>query len=420
MNDYSETLVRYHAPAAQRTVVFTQRLKALAPLELVVVNGPHYGHRFPVNPGRQRYGRATESELCFDHPTVSLRHGAIDYTEAGEVTVYDLSSLNGIFVDGRGAPVLQLKVGRTIQIGALLLKLIPTGSSPYPIGRRKWWRLLFLLIAAGALLAVSACATASHGMIRQALRDDLQAAEQLIQSGRYRQAVDDLSLMLEWAPKNSELYWLRGLAYQKWGRFREAATDYHQLLQEEPHSFKAHYNLGMILAFQLADPKQALTHFDQFLSLKPQHAEAVHVARVMTALDDGEDETVGLAVATQELIQKAAAADTLEDKSTWLRQGIQAAPDSPIFYYGLGQAYESFQKDKQAIAAYRKALACRPTCAPCHRSLGNLLLQNKDLSSSRIHLLKADLFSFKETQLSNTSIEARDDVSSDSVEIAPR
>ncbi len=121
------------------TVVFNLHQEILPPLELVIVQGPDEGRPFPVRPGRQTYGRSRENAIVLDDPTVSQKHGVIEYGKKGEVTVYDTASLNGISLSGKKEPVIPLKVGKKIQIGAVYLEL---RSQPAATRRPNWRRVI--------------------------------------------------------------------------------------------------------------------------------------------------------------------------------------------------------------------------------------------------------------------------------------
>ena len=75
--------------------------------ELVVVNGLDAGRRFPLRPGTVVVGRAPGCEVVLPDTTLSRRHVALTLSADGEITVDDLESHNGTWVDGEAvtAPV---------------------------------------------------------------------------------------------------------------------------------------------------------------------------------------------------------------------------------------------------------------------------------------------------------------------------
>ncbi len=244
-------------------------------------------------------------------------------------------------------------------------------------------------------LLMFGCAHGGGPALKWAFDDELQEAKKMIQSGNRRQAVDELSMLLEMNPKNHEARLLRAMAYQNLDEFDLAIQDYEAILKADPKAAKAHYNLGMIYAFQRSDPARALAHFDQFLSCEPDHPRGVEVAKIMTAIDrrgDREGPT------HPELMQQATAAVEPGKKREILREWAGLDPLSPVPLYLIGKTFEYEGREEDAIRSYQEALQCRPTCAPCHLALGKLLVQRRAASQGRLHLKKAALFEAGETE----------------------
>jgi DNA segregation ATPase FtsK/SpoIIIE, S-DNA-T family len=102
--------------------------------ELVVVGGLGAGRRFPLVPGTVVLGRASGCDIELDHPTVSKRHAQLMIGTAGDVTVSDLGSHNGTWVDG--LPVVKpipLDAGVPVRLGALELELRPVEDGDRPV-----------------------------------------------------------------------------------------------------------------------------------------------------------------------------------------------------------------------------------------------------------------------------------------------
>jgi DNA-binding CsgD family transcriptional regulator len=83
-----------------------------------VVSGARQGERVVLEPGRTRIGREGSLELCLDEDGVSRRHGEIHVDEHGLVSIVDLDSTNGTFVNGARAARMPLREGDSIQIGS--------------------------------------------------------------------------------------------------------------------------------------------------------------------------------------------------------------------------------------------------------------------------------------------------------------
>ncbi|MGC8666514.1 MAG: FHA domain-containing protein [Chthonomonadales bacterium] len=97
-------------------------------LELVEAGG---GRRFRVRPGANMVGREMGEILLMDS-TVSRRHAQITLSQ-GEVTVTDLNSTNGTFVDGRRIPpgeATGVALGAALRFGNVVLTLVEPGAEP--------------------------------------------------------------------------------------------------------------------------------------------------------------------------------------------------------------------------------------------------------------------------------------------------
>jgi DNA segregation ATPase FtsK/SpoIIIE, S-DNA-T family len=103
--------------------------------ELVVVNGLDAGRRLPLRPGTVVVGRAPGCEIVLPDTTLSRRHVALTLGADGEVTVDDLKSHNGTWVDGEAvtAPVT-LAPGSSLRVGALELEVRPVDDHDRPLG----------------------------------------------------------------------------------------------------------------------------------------------------------------------------------------------------------------------------------------------------------------------------------------------
>jgi S-DNA-T family DNA segregation ATPase FtsK/SpoIIIE len=90
------------------------------PLSLVVHTGPAAGTVVPIGRGTLRLGRSPGGPgrcLTLPDPELSRDHALIEVTDAA-VTVTDLDSSNGVWVDGRRVQRAELCVGRPFRLGA--------------------------------------------------------------------------------------------------------------------------------------------------------------------------------------------------------------------------------------------------------------------------------------------------------------
>jgi hypothetical protein len=83
---------------------------------LVVRRGPEVGERFYLDRGRLSIGRDPVSDIFLNDITVSREHAVL--TKSGsEVSIEDVGSLNGVYVNGASVTRVRLRNGDQVQIG---------------------------------------------------------------------------------------------------------------------------------------------------------------------------------------------------------------------------------------------------------------------------------------------------------------
>ena len=132
----SATAAAAAAPAAETAAAPAAAAGSTARAKLQVVRGGRKGQEFPLEDGNNLVGRwdpetgaFPEVDLDQDDPEakISRKHALIRF-EAGKITVEDIGSLNGTYVNRQprlmpGNPV-ELKTGDEIIIGKTFLKLV--------------------------------------------------------------------------------------------------------------------------------------------------------------------------------------------------------------------------------------------------------------------------------------------------------
>lgn len=90
---------------------------------LIIIGPIDEGNEFELKEGIYLLGRDPESSIFLNDVTVSRRHAEIRI-KAGKITIRDLGSLNGTFVNGQVINTeTELKDGDIIQIGRFKLLL---------------------------------------------------------------------------------------------------------------------------------------------------------------------------------------------------------------------------------------------------------------------------------------------------------
>ncbi len=83
---------------------------------LVVRKGPEIGERFYLDRPRLTVGRDPGSDIFLNDITVSREHAVLTLA-AGEVSVEDAGSLNGVYVNGASVTRVVLNGGDSVQVG---------------------------------------------------------------------------------------------------------------------------------------------------------------------------------------------------------------------------------------------------------------------------------------------------------------
>jgi len=94
---------------------------------LIVNPGTESAWEFPLQNGTLSVGRVDDNQLVINHPSVSSHHCEIAVTDFG-LTVKDLGSSNGSFVDGQPVGEATLLPGQTLQLGEVRLQFEQTAA----------------------------------------------------------------------------------------------------------------------------------------------------------------------------------------------------------------------------------------------------------------------------------------------------
>ena len=95
---------------------------------LKFISGKYQGGEFPLKADKQIViGRSSELDMVLVEDMVSRKHAKI-MIASGNITIEDLGSTNGTFVNGEKVKQARLKEGDRILIGTSILKLIQQGA----------------------------------------------------------------------------------------------------------------------------------------------------------------------------------------------------------------------------------------------------------------------------------------------------
>ena len=89
--------------------------------ELVIISGTEAGTHLVLDKEVTTAGRHEASDLLLDDVSVSRHHALITRTASGRITLRDLNSLNGTYVNGARVEETALHSGDEVQIGKFKL-----------------------------------------------------------------------------------------------------------------------------------------------------------------------------------------------------------------------------------------------------------------------------------------------------------
>jgi pSer/pThr/pTyr-binding forkhead associated (FHA) protein len=103
---------------------------------LKFISGKYQGGEFPLKVDRQIViGRSSELDMVLVEDMVSRKHAKITVS-GGKITIEDLGSTNGTFVNGEKVKQARIKEGDRILIGTSILKLVHQGEDSGPVDDR--------------------------------------------------------------------------------------------------------------------------------------------------------------------------------------------------------------------------------------------------------------------------------------------
>ena len=94
---------------------------------LVVIYGQAIGHKYVLKAGEILIGRSSQAAIQIDHESVSRRHARLLLSESG-VSMSDLGSTNGTYVNDEPITERTLQNGDLLKVGRTILKYLSTDN----------------------------------------------------------------------------------------------------------------------------------------------------------------------------------------------------------------------------------------------------------------------------------------------------
>lgn len=196
-------------------------------------------------------------------------------------------------------------------------------------------------------------------------RAALAAGTQLLQQGRYEEAILALSEAADGDPGSADAHNSLGAALEQGGRPEEARFRYEQAVALEPDLAVARVNLGVLLG-RLGDLDGAVGHLEAAVRLDPGRADA-HVA-------------LGVALESSGRAAEAAAA---------FRNAVARDPAMARARLRLGALLGEAGQLEEALAHLREATTLAPESGEAHHYLSVALLRLGDVTTALEHERRA-------------------------------
>lgn len=89
---------------------------------LAGLSGEVFGKKFPLQPGEITIGRSEQAQIHITDQKASSQHCKVFVTDE-KITVSDLRSRNGTFVNGVARQIFELRAGDRLVIGTCVFEL---------------------------------------------------------------------------------------------------------------------------------------------------------------------------------------------------------------------------------------------------------------------------------------------------------
>lgn len=118
-------------------------------------------------------------------------------------------------------------------------------------------------------------------LLKEALAKDPKNLNALISLGnmmmdrsRFNEAIDAYQKALDIDPRNVDVRVDMGTCYRNAGKPDVAVKEYRKALEINPKHLNGHKNLGVVLAYDIKDTKQAVKEFEAALAIAPNAPDA--------------------------------------------------------------------------------------------------------------------------------------------------
>lgn len=101
---------------------------------------------------------------------------------------------------------------------------------------------------------------------------------------RFQEAIQYYRKVLEIDPQNVDVRVDMGTCFRRMGQSQKAIEEYKKAIKIKPDHLYAHRNSGVVLAFDLNKPKEAIREFQIYLKLAPDAPDADQIKKIIMEL----------------------------------------------------------------------------------------------------------------------------------------
>ena len=112
----------------------------------------------------------------------------------------------------------------------------------------------------------------------------IQLGNIMMDTSRFNEAIEAYQKALELDPKNVDVRVDMATCYRNSGKPDIAVKEYRKALELNPQHLHAHQNLGVVLAYDLKDYKQAVKEFEAALAIAPTGPSAAQLKQEIQRL----------------------------------------------------------------------------------------------------------------------------------------
>src|SRR4030066_2435302 len=129
------------------------------------------------------------------------------------------------------------------------------------------------------------------GLLQDAVRNDpknlnawINLGNVMMDTSRFDKAIDAYQHALELDPENVDVRVDMGTCYRNIGKPDRAAEEFRKAIKINPGHLYAHRNLGVVLANDIGDKKQAIKEFEEYRRLSPNTPDTQRIRQEVVRL----------------------------------------------------------------------------------------------------------------------------------------